>query len=124
MEIREYLKEKGISFKEFEHEAVFTCEESKKLNIRTDMQGMHAKSLFLKDRKTKKNFYLIILPCEKKLDMKGLVEPLGEDVKFANEDDLKRILDITPGAVSPFNLINDKETETKVFTSNIGIYTS
>ncbi|MBS3140404.1 hypothetical protein J4479_05370 [Candidatus Woesearchaeota archaeon] len=33
----------------------------------------------------------------------------GDKLKFANEDDLKELLGLTSGAVSPFGLINDKE---------------
>ena len=33
----------------------------------------------------------------------------GDKLKFANEGDLKELLGLTSGAVSPFGLINDKE---------------
>lgn len=34
---------------------------------------------------------------------------LNDKIKFANENDLKEILDLETGTVSPFGLINDKE---------------
>src|SRR3990167_861411 len=91
MEIKEYLKNKGITFKEVTHQAVYTVEESKKLNIHDELKGIHSKNLFLKNRKGNK-FYLIILPENKKLDLELFENKLNEKLKFANEEELKKIL--------------------------------
>jgi len=111
MEIKKYLKELGIKFKEFNHPAVFTCEEADKYN--KEIKGIHSKNLFIKDRKSK-IFYLLIMPAEKKLYMKELETILKDKVKFANEKNLKNILNLTAGAVSPFGLINDKSNIVKI----------
>jgi Ala-tRNA(Pro) deacylase len=108
MDIKNYLTEKGIEFKSFEHPAVYTCEEAEKQRIYTEIRGTHSKNLFLKERKSRR-FYLVVLPADKKLDIGELGNALGDKLKFANEDDLKGILGLTPGAVSPFGLINDTE---------------
>jgi len=47
--------------------------------------------------------------------MDKLGERLGERVKFANENNLKEILDVTPGSVSPSCLINEEEGKVVVF---------
>ena len=112
MDIRDYLEDLGISFNEVKHVPFFTVEDSKK--HRVDIKGIHAKSLFIKDRKSKE-FFLIILPAEKRLDMKSVSEMLGKPIKFANEDDLMNYLGVKPGAVSPFGLINDVNHVIKVF---------
>ena len=106
MEVKEYLAKIGISFRTFKHPPVYTCEEAKKYN--KSIRGVHSKNLFLKDEKSRR-FYLVIIPEHKKLDMQGLGMVVGDRLKFANESDLKEILGLTSGAVSPFGLINDKE---------------
>ena len=111
LEIKQYLKQQDIPFKTFEHPAVYTCEEAKQYT--QGMKGIAGKNLFLKNKKSTK-FYLVILPPEKRLDMNRLGEHLGEKVKFANEDDLLRLLQLTAGAVSPFGLIYDKTHEVEV----------
>ncbi len=111
MEIKEYLKEKEIKFKTFTHPAVYTCEEAEKYNKK--IKGIHSKNLFLKDRKSR-TFYLVIQPANKKVDIEELSKQLKDKLKFANENDLKEILNVSTGAVSPFGLINDKEHKTIV----------
>ena len=51
-----------------------------------------------------------IIPANKKLDLGKLGEFLGGKIKFASEKDLKEILGLSVGAVSPFGLINDKQS--------------
>ena len=110
MEIEEYLKSNGIKFKEFSHEPVFTVEEARTSKVYESIRGIHVKNLFIKDRKSK-IFWLIIVNAEKKVDMKELGEKLENKIKFANEGNLKEILGLTPGSVSPFGLINDVESK-------------
>ena len=69
--------------------------------------------LFIKNRKSKK-FWLIILPFDKKFDFKEFEKRLNDRLKFANINNLKEILELEPGSVSPFGLINDKENITKL----------
>jgi len=113
MEVKDYLSNKGITFKEFKHPAVFTCEDVEGLEECKGIRGVHSKNLFLKDRKSR-NFYLVIMPAEKKLELGKLEELFGEKIKFANPADLKSILGLEPGSVSPFGLINDVEAKVKL----------
>jgi Ala-tRNA(Pro) deacylase len=108
-QVKEYLNDRGIKFEVFTHPAVYTCEQAEEYNQK--VKGIHSKNLFLKDRKSK-NFYLIILPADKKLEIKEIEDKLNNKLKFANETDLKDILELEKGAVSPFGLINDKEIRT------------
>lgn len=111
--IKQYLKEKQIEFKSFEHPAVYTCEEAEKHSYTQGIKGIHSKNLFLKNRKSNK-FFLVLLPAKKQFNFKIFEGILNEKLKFANENNLKEILNLTPGAVSPFGLINDKEHKVKV----------
>ena len=112
MEIKSYLKDLGINFKVFTHPAVFTVEEA--MEHFKPIQGVHSKSLFIKDRKSRR-FYLVLLPFKKRADLKKLAQNLNDrQLKFASEDNLKEILDLLPGCVSPAGLINDQEHKVKV----------
>ena len=75
-DIKQYLKNLNIKFKEFTHPAVYTCEEADKYN--KEIRGIHSKNLFLKDRKSKR-FYLIIIPANKSLEMKKFEEILNQN---------------------------------------------
>ncbi len=112
MGIKEYLQNLCIDFKEFKHPAVFTVEEA--MVHFKPIRGVHSKSLFIKDRKSRR-FYLLVLPFEKRADLKGLAEQLNDkQLKFASEENLKEILGLLPGCVSPAGLVNDKELKVKV----------
>jgi Ala-tRNA(Pro) deacylase len=108
MDVESYLNSIGVSYKRFNHAAVFTCEQAKNEGIHNIIKGVHSKNLFIKDRKSRR-FYLAILPENKLLALDSLGLELGEKLKFANENDLKEILGLSPGSVSPFGLINDNE---------------
>lgn len=118
MEITEYLKSHGIMFVPYEHTAVFTCEEAEKCREYQKIRGVHSKNLFLKDRKGKR-FYLVILPVDKKLELSEIERISGGKIKFANEEELQSILGLTRGAVSPFGLINDAEHKVTVYIDKI-----
>lgn len=102
--LKGYLEKHCVRYAIYEHPAVFTVAESKKL--KHEVPGLHCKCLFLKDDSTK--FYLVAMPAEKRLDMKKLRAEL--DVKklhFATEGELLDKLGLKPGSVSIFGLINN-----------------
>ena|SRR3989344_8302420 len=113
MDIKRYLEKKGIKFRCFSHPPVFTCDDAEKHYKRIGMKAMHCKNLFLKDRKSKR-FFLVVLPAKKMLDLSKLSKSLGQKIKFSNEKELRDILSLNPGSVSPFGLVNDKEKKVEV----------
>ena len=65
------------------------------------------KNLFLCNRK-QTQFYLLMMPGEKKFHTKQLSQQLGvARLSFADEEAMVRLLDIHPGAVSVMGLMND-----------------
>ncbi len=117
MEIKDYLKNLKIKYKLHEHPPVYTCEESEKLKV--TIRGMHAKSLLVKG-KTTKNFYMIIIPCNERINRNELKEKIIEEITFASAEDLENLLKIKPGSVSPFAIIRDKEFKiTLVFSKKV-----
>lgn len=96
----------GIKTKTYEHEAVFTVSESHK--IKEDLPGGHSKNLFLKDKKG--NLVLVICINDTDVDLKSFHKKYDcGRVSFGNADLLYEHLGVTPGSVTPFALINDKD---------------
>ncbi len=108
--LNRWLSDKGINYILHKHIAVFTVPEAK---IHCGhIPGTHCKNLFLKNKKTDQ-FYLVTIPHEKRLDLKEFRKMVGvPKVMFARLDDLKSILGLSSGSVSPLGLINDIKNKT------------
>ncbi len=106
-EIRSYdlLDSLGISYVRLHHSAHATieaCEEVDKL-----LGTKICKNLFLCNRQ-KTDFYLVMMPGDKKFKTKELSAQLGvARLSFAEETYMEEFLDITPGSVSVLGLMND-----------------
>ena len=111
-ELFNLLEELKFETKTYEHDAVFTVEESSK--IKEDIPGGHTKNLFLKDKKG--NFFLIVAEgtAEIKLNsVHGLIGAKGR-VSFGKPDALMELLGVMPGSVTAFAPMNDKNNLVKV----------
>lgn len=103
------LNELDISYVLHEHPAVFTVEEAQK--HAEGIEGLHCKNLFLRDQKGKKHF-LVVAENVKPIQVKEVGRKLGAgNLSFASPERLLKHLDLEPGAVSPFGLINDQENK-------------
>ena len=106
------LKDLGVEYVKYEHPPVFTVEQA--LKHYKDIPGAHCKSLFLRNKKGKKH-YLLVLKFAITVDLKTMAEKLGEDsLSFASEKRLMKYLGVEAGSVSPFGLINDTGNEVQV----------
>ena len=106
-QIYNLLDSKNIRYEVINHKKVFTMEEIEKINL--PYKEYDAKNLFVRDDK-KKNYYLITIKGNKKLDLKSFKEKYNtKRLSFASNDDLLNILGLTTGSVTPFGLLNDKE---------------
>ena len=109
MTVEEYLYSNNISFTKYEHEPVYTCEEAE--NVCRNISGFSCKNLFLTNTKAD-IFILVIVPANEKTDLKKIAGIVGEKrVTFAREEKLYELMQLNPGAVSIFGLINDKENK-------------
>ena len=100
------LKEKNIDYKRILHKPLFTVEDSKK--FRGEIEGAHTKNLFLKDKKNQ--FFLISCLESTKINLKLLQKHLNlGNISFARENYLKDLLNVIPGSVTPFGLLNDEQ---------------
>ena len=102
----ELLIKTNIKFSKFDHPPLFTVNESKIL--RKNTEGAHTKNLFLKNKKN--NFFLLSCKDDTLIDLKRLKKnSIFGNISFAKENYLKKILNLTPGSVTPFGLLNDSE---------------
>lgn len=105
------LDELGIEYKTYNHEPVFTVEESHK--IKEDMPGAHSKNLFLRNKKGQ--MWLFSTIGTKTIDLKRLQTALEAGrVSFGSPDRLMAYLGVVPGSVTPFAAFNDQDCQVKV----------
>ncbi len=111
-ELLELLASLAIQTKTYEHEPVFTVEESKRL--RGDLPGGHCKSLFLRDKK--RHLFLVVALEHRKIDLKNLARTLGahKSLSFGSAALMMEALGVAPGAVTPFAVVNDPERRVQV----------
>lgn len=111
-EVKNFLDNLNIKYDIVNHPAVFTADEADKYI--EGMDGVPSKTMFLAGKKDK-NFYLFVLNDTKRLDIKKLNNLIGDKLHFGKEDDLKQKMNLVPGMVSIFGLLNNKDHDIKVF---------
>ena len=108
-EVRTYdfLDGLGIEYFRTDHERADNMEAC---NVIDAVLGVIiCKNLFLCNRQ-KTNFYLLMMPGDKKFKTKELSSQINSArLSFAEPEDMLKYLDIEPGAVSIMGLMNDKE---------------
>ena len=104
MGIYDILSKLNINYTEIEHEAVFTVEEAG--TIKDQIDGVGCKNLFLTDHQNR--FYLIFIRDDKRVDIKAIANLLNcSRLSFASLEQLKKVLNLESGSVTPFGIIND-----------------
>lgn len=107
MNIYPILDELSIPYTKFEHEAVFDCDAADALGLNT--QGIPTKNLFLRDRKGKRHF-LVVVQSEKALNLKSLSEVMEvKALSFASAERLEKHLSTTAGSVSILDILRDTD---------------
>ena len=108
-EIRTYdfLDSLGITYERVDHEPAMTIEACKEIDRTLGISI--CKNLFLCNRQ-ETNFYLLMLPGDKKFRTKDLSAQIGSArLSFGKPEYMERFLDITPGSLSVLGLMNDKD---------------
>ncbi len=103
----DYLDRLGISYFRTDHDR---ADHMEACNVIDAVLGVIiCKNLFLCNRQ-KTNFYLLMMPGDKKFKTKELSSQIGSArLSFAEPEDMLKYLDIEPGAVSIMGLMNDRE---------------
>lgn len=101
----------GIEFKNFKHSPLFSTQDSDP--IEAAIEGAHTKNLFLR---SKVGFILVTMLGSDRLDLKQFEKNLGlGKLSFASEEQLKDILQVAPGNVTPFALFYPSSRDVKVY---------
>jgi Ala-tRNA(Pro) deacylase len=100
------LDELGIAHRTVSHPPVLTVDAAREHT--GHLPGGHCKSLFLKDKKG--GLWLLVCLDHRRIDMGRLAKTIGSPrLSFGQPDLLQAVLGVTPGAVTPFALIKDRE---------------
>lgn len=112
-ELYKLLESIGIKFEYHEHPPVPTIEEALKYWV--NLNSGRCKNIFFRNHKGNRH-YLVILDYKAELNIHDLEKRLQQGkLTFASEKRLLKFLGLTPGSVSPFGLINDKENHVHLF---------
>jgi Ala-tRNA(Pro) deacylase len=112
-ELFELFEMLDISYDYYEHPQAPTIAEAMK--YWKDIEAFHCKNLFFRNHKGDKHF-LVVFYYTKTLDIHHLEKSLKQGkLTFSSEHRLKKYLNLNPGSLSPFGLINDKEKNVHLF---------
>ena len=115
MNLYDILNKLNIKYKEIEHEPVFTIDQAQ--SIKENIDGIGCKNLFLTNKKG--NYYLVMLNENKKTNIKEITKLLNEShLSFASAEELKKILNLKQGSVTPLGIINDKNNVVTIIIDN------
>src|SRR5262249_42089567 len=107
----ERFRSLGICWTTQAHAPVFTVEEAAALY--DSQPGGHTKNLFLKDKKD--GLWLVTLRDEVRADLHALAKALGAPgSSFGSAELLIATLGIEPGSVTPFAVMNDRESKVRL----------
>ena len=96
----------GVEHTTHEHPAVFRVGEGEE--VKAAIPGAHTKNLFLKDAKGR--LWLISAADRTVIDLKRLHQVIGSArLSFGNAALMEEALGVTPGSVTAFALINDRD---------------
>lgn len=106
-ELAEVLAGLGVETTTVDHPPLFTVEESQAL--RGGIAGGHTKNLLLKDKKG--SVFLVVAEEDRVLDLKTLHKAIGAQgrVSFVGADQMVAMIGVTPGSVTAFALLNDRD---------------
>ena len=109
MRVYELLEKLNIPYERVDHEEAMNMEACEEIDKALGVTM--CKNLFLCNRQ-KTDFYLLLMPGEKKFLTKDFSKQLGVSrLSFADGEFMEKYLDITPGSVSVLGLMNDTEHE-------------
>lgn len=106
-----WLDAQGVNYQCVTHQAVFTIDEMKALQL--DVHGTICKNLFLRDDKGRRHFLAVVSP-DKVVDLKALGGKIGARLSFSSEDRLARYLNLAKGSVTPLGVLFDTTSAVEI----------
>ena len=105
--VYDFLDNLGIVYDRIDHPAAMTMEACEEID--RALEAVICKNLLLCNRQ-QTDFYLLLMPGDKKFVTKDLSAQLGTArLSFATPEFMEKLLDITPGSLSVMGLMNDHE---------------
>ncbi len=109
--IYDILNNLNIKYEEVSHKPVYTSKEAE--FIKSKISGIGAKNLFLTDKKG--HYYLVLMDDTKRADLKALTKITNSShLTFTSDEELKNILGLKRGSVTPLGIINDTNNLVKL----------
>ena len=107
MKCYDLLELLGISYLRIDHDHADTMEACREIE---KVLGCHiCKNLLLTNRQMT-DFYLLMMPADKPFKTKNLSRQIGSArLSFATDEQMQQLLNITPGSLSVFGLMNDTD---------------
>jgi len=105
------LDELGLAHDTEEHRAVFTVAEGQ--DVKARLPGGHSKNLFLKDKSG--SYVLISALGSTEIKLNQLHKRIGtKRLSFGKPEALLELLDVVPGSVTVFSVLNDSEQKVRL----------
>ena len=112
-QVAKKLQELGITYDVVEHPPAFTTEQAD--SYIEGLEGVRTKSMFLTNKK-KTQYYLLIMDDKKLLDMDDFKEQVKANrIRMASAESLAEKMQLPPGTVSPFGLLNNDGKDIRVY---------
>jgi Ala-tRNA(Pro) deacylase len=116
-DVYQFLADHHIAYQRHDHPPVFTVADVERLV--PPLPAAKTKNLFLRDKKGKRHF-LVVVPAQKRVDIKALGDVIGADrLTFGSPDRLKRFLGVDPGSVTILALFRDADHAVEVVFDKI-----
>ena len=94
-----------------EHKPLATVEDAHA--IWDNLPGAQVKNLFIKD--AGRQHWLVVVPGDPRMDTKAMAPLIGSKrISFASADDLRTILGVEPGSVTPLAMMNDQNHQVRL----------
>jgi Ala-tRNA(Pro) deacylase len=94
-----------------EHPPLATVEDAHA--IWDSLPGAQVKNLFIKD--AGRQYWLVVVPGDPRMDTKALAPLIGSKrISFASADDLRALLGVEPGSVTPLAMMNDHTRQVRL----------
>lgn len=114
-EMRTYdlLDSVGVPYTRVDHDAADTMEDCRAAKA---LLGVKICKNLLLCNQQKTKFYLLLMDGEKQFVTKDFSKKIGSSrLSFAPPEFMERFLDITPGSLSVFGLVNDKDKDVTLY---------
>lgn len=111
--IYKMLEELEIEFSYIDHDPALDMAAVEEMDAQLGLPL--CKNLFLRNN-NKSQYYMILLPGEKRADLKALKKEIGSSqLSFGSDEALEELLNITPGAVTAMALFHDPEEKVQFY---------